>query len=293
MGILINRSDKIVCQGITGKSGTYHVKKSIEYGTNIVAGVTPGKGGSIHLGLPVFDTVNEVVCKYGVTVSLVFVPACFAKDSILEAIFSGIKKIVCITEGIPITDMLIIKFYLNLYDVSFVGPNSPGLVLPNLSRLGIMPLDIHLDGVVGIVSRSGTLTYEAIIQTTKEGLGQSTSIGIGGDPIIGLNFIDIVKLFNNDDNTKIILMIGEIGGNSEEKIIEFVDKTTKPVVAYIAGLTAPKGKKMGHAGAIVSDSSGGAFYKIGKLRSAGIVIIESVTDIGKTVLNVYNKVYNK
>lgn len=292
MGILIKNEDKIVCQGITGKSGTFHIKKSLGYGTNIVAGVTPGKGGSLHLGLPIFNTVKEAVNIFGVSVSIIFVPAPFAKDSILEAIFSGIKTIVCITEGIPVMDMLVVKFYLNLYNVLFVGPNSPGLVIPNLSRLGIMPVDIHLNGVVGIVSRSGTLTYEAIMQTSKVKLGQSTSVGIGGDPIIGLGFVEILDLFEKDVNTKIILMIGEIGGNAEEKAVEIIKKMKKPVVAYIAGLSAPKGKKMGHAGAIISGNIGGALSKIKLLNECGVTIVDSVTDIGKNILSVHNKRYS-
>ena len=293
MNFFIKENLKVVCQGFTGSSGTYHSKLSIAYGTNFVAGVTPGKGGSVHLGLPVFNTVKDAVNFTYANASIIFVPAKFCKDSILEAIDAGIKFIVCITEGIPILDMLYIKRIVRDNNVILIGPNSPGFVIPNICRMGIMPCDIHMTGGVGIVSRSGTLTYEAINQTTLCKLGQSMSIGIGGDPIIGSGFIDLLKYFDEHVETKIILMIGEIGGCAEEKAAEFISyHIKKPVLAYISGINAPIGKRMGHAGAIISKTGGGANAKIAVLEKNGIQVIRSLPDIGKELLLKYNSVYN-
>lgn len=277
---------KVICQGFTGKNGTYHSQLSINYGTNIVGGVTPQKGGKTHLGKPVFNTVKEAVKETNANTSINFVPAQNFKDSVLEAIDAGIKLIVCITEGVPISDMITIKKKIKEYSVSLIGPNSPGIVIPNKCRLGIMPCDIHKPGKIAIMSRSGTLTYEAINQTSEIGLGQSISIGIGGDPIVGSNFIDILQYLEKNDETKAILMIGEIGGNSEELTSDFIKTyVKKPVFAYISGINAPFGKKMGHAGAIINSQGGNAKEKIAYLKKNNIKIIESVSKIGETLKN--------
>lgn len=293
MKFLFRKDMRVVCQGFTGNSGTYHSNLSINYGTCIVAGVTPGKGGKTHLGLPVFNTVAEAVNLTNANTSIIFVPALHCKDSVLEAIDAGIKFIVCITEGIPILDMLHIKSAISKNDVVFIGPNSPGFVIPNIARLGIMPCDIHKPGVVGIMSRSGTLTYEAIHQTTQIGLGQSLSIGIGGDPIGGINFIDMLSFFEQDKHTKIILIIGEIGGFAEENAAKFIiNNIKKPVFSYISGITAPPNKRMGHAGAIISNGIGSAENKIQTLSDSGVCVIKSLPDIGKILLSRYKSFYN-
>ncbi len=278
---------RVICQGFTGRMGTYHSRLSIDYFTNIVGGVSPGKGGSYHLGKPVFDTVYDAVESTKANVSLIFVPAQNCKESIIEAIYAGIKFIVCITEGLPVLDVLFLKKLCKQNGVIFVGPNSPGLVIPDFCRLGIMPINIHKVGKVGIVSRSGTLTYEAINQTSICGLGQSMSIGIGGDPIVGMNFVDVLKYFNFCNKTEIILMIGEIGGTLEESTADFLKSNSfkKPVFTYIAGVSAPIGKRMGHAGAIVSSDHGCAVDKIKFLKDSNVFIIESICDIGFTILN--------
>ncbi len=286
MNFNIENNLKIICQGFTGKSATYHSKLSIEYGTNIVAGVTPQKGGLKHLGKPVFNTVKEAINKTNANACVNFVPAQFCKDSLMEAIDAGIKLIICITEGIPIHDMIQIKKVAKENDVNIIGPNSPGLVIPNICRIGIMPCDIHKPGKVAIISRSGTLTYEAISQTTSVGLGQSISLGIGGDPIIGTSFIDILPFLEQDEKTEIILMIGEIGGNLEEQASDFIKKeVTKPVFAYISGLNAPFGKKMGHAGAIINKKGESAQNKIDYLIQNEIKIITNVARIGDSIKN--------
>jgi len=291
MSFLINDNLKIIVQGFTGKSGLYHSKISLDYGTNIVGGVTPGKGGTTYLNKPIFNTVKDAVNILHANSSIIFVPAKYCKDSILEAIDANIKLIVCVTEGIPILDMLYVKRIAKENNVTLIGPNCPGFVIPNKCRLGIMPHNIHLKGVVGIVSRSGTLTYEAINQTTKIGIGQSISIGIGGDPIIGSTFIDVLSFLEKDNNTKIILMIGEIGGLAEEKAAIFIkNNVTKPVLAYISGLYSPIGKKMGHAGAIISSLSGDPKNKINELKKNGIYVINSLTAIGHNIYNIYNKI---
>ena len=280
MSILIDKNTKVICQGFTGSQGTFHSEQAIDYGTKMVGGVTPGKGGQEHLGLPVFNTVAEAVAATGADASVIYVPAAFCKDSILEAANSGIKLIVCITEGIPTLDMLEAKVKCDDLGVRLVGPNCPGVITPGECKIGIMPADIHLPGKVGIVSRSGTLTYEAVKQTTDAGYGQSTCVGIGGDPIPGSNFIDILEMFEKDAATEAIVMIGEIGGTAEEEAAAYIKaNVSKPVVSYIAGVTAPKGKRMGHAGAIISGGKGTADEKFAALEDAGVKTVRSLADI--------------
>lgn len=287
MSILINQHTKVICQGFTGSQGTMHSEQMIAYGTNLVAGVTPGKGGSKHLDKPVFNTVEDAVTETGADASVIFVPAPFCKDAILEAVDAGIDTIVCITEGIPVADMVIVKRVLDEQGVRMIGPNCPGLITPGECKIGIMPGYIHTKGPVGIVSRSGTLTYEAVNQTTALGIGQSTVVGIGGDPIPGSSFIDIIALFQEDDLTEAIIMVGEIGGDAEEEAAAFIKEyVTKPVVSYIAGITAPKGKRMGHAGAIISGNKGTAEAKFTALAEAGVHTVERPTDIGLKIKEV-------
>lgn len=287
MSILVDKNTKVICQGFTGAQGTFHSEQAVAYGTKMVGGVTPGKGGQKHLNLPVFNTVQDAFDATGAEASVIYVPAQFCKDSILEAAFAGIKLIVCITEGIPTLDMLVVKEKCDQLGVRLIGPNCPGVITPGACKIGIMPGHIHLPGKVGIVSRSGTLTYEAVKQTTDFGFGQSSCVGIGGDPIPGSSFIDILRMYEADSQTEAIVMIGEIGGSAEEEAAAFIkDAVSKPVVAYIAGVTAPPGKRMGHAGAIISGGKGTADEKFAALQDAGVKTVRSLADIGNGLTEV-------
>ena len=285
MSILVNKNSKIVCQGITGNQGSFHTEQCIDYGTNVVAGVTPGRGGETHLGVPVYNTMRDAVVETGADVSMIYVPAPFAADAILEAADSGVQLIVCITEGIPVLDMVKVKSALRSNDCRLIGPNCPGIITPDECKIGIMPGFIHQKGRIGVISRSGTLTYEAVYQTTQNGLGQSTCVGIGGDPVRGMNFIDCLQLFEADSATEGVVMVGEIGGTDEEAAAEFIQsEVSKPVVAYIAGVTAPPGKRMGHAGAIIAGGKGTAADKFKALDAAGVATVRSPAKLGSKML---------
>ncbi len=289
MSILINKNTKVLCQGITGNQGTFHTEQAISYGTQMFAGVTPGRGGTTHLNLPVYNTIDQALAQHEIDASVIYAPAAFAADAILESVYAGIKLIVCITEGVPVLDMVKVNAVMNDSESILVGPNCPGVITPGECKIGIMPGDIHRSGNIGIVSRSGTLSYVAVNQTMQHGLGQTTCVGIGGDPIHGLDFIDCLKLFEEDDATRGIIMVGEIGGTAEEEAAEFIqEKVTKPVVAYIAGVTAPPGKRMGHAGAIISGGKGSAEQKYQALEKAGVATVRTPAAIGEQIASLIN-----